>query len=157
VWKDTHVDEERFIAIFAEAPRWGVDPDGVRALDGVALLDLDTGEWLTEVPARVQVSNVRVPAAVAGERLAWFHLATGIVTVAGIHADWHAGVVVARSRVVASTRERTLPRFIGDLVAVGFSPNFNAPVVMTGPDVRFLRGVEVDKARFDLAVHVTLI
>lgn len=210
VWNDPHADEDRFIAIFAETPRWGLDPDGVRALEGIAMLDLETGEWLTEIPARMQVCGVRVPAVVAEGRLAWFHLATGIVTVedaagpieawdplwrtvdggvggrvankpivevevglpfdvggpgasrprrgtAWIHAHWRAGVVVSRDGVVASTREAVMPRLVGDLVAVGFSPNFDAPVVMTGADVRFLRWVEVDEARFDLAVQVTMI
>ncbi len=76
---------------------------------------------------------------------------------AGFHTDWRTPVVVCRDGVVASTRRAILPRLVGDLVAVGFSPSFDASVVMTGADVRFLQWVDVEETRFNLSLRLTLI
>jgi hypothetical protein len=195
VWKDPWHGHERYIAIFGDTPRWSLDPDGVRALDGVAMLDLATGEWLAAVPERMQVCQERIPAVVGGGVLASYHLETGVVSVtdvtgeveywdpvwctvdgriggcvedkpvlapeeppvfdvggpgssrlrrgtAGFHHHGVEGLVVGRDGVVGSTREGVLPRLVGDLVAVAICPVFDAPVVMTSADIRFLQWSE---------------
>jgi len=195
VWTDGHPSFARRVAIFGDLPRWGLDRDGARVLHGVAMLDLDAGEWLDTVPERMHLFEVAFPAVMPDGTLACFHAGTGIVDVldgSGAVVSWDplwradgegaggfgmsgsgfravvprfdpvifdvggpgaarprrggAGtrhgeiVVIGRDGTMATTRPHTpLPRLAGDLVAIGFSPVFDAPVVMTSVDVRFLR------------------
>ena len=81
MWTDGHPSFARRVAIFGDLPRWGLDRDGARVLHGVAMLDLESGEWLDAVPERMHLFEVAFPAVMPDGTLARFHAGTGIVDV----------------------------------------------------------------------------